>query len=228
LPFLHFAFVYRIHAGKLGQADRASSRFSTPVLRTDDGRILCDSAAIVRYASERFAPRGEELHALPAAAELEQHFHDALGPHTRRAAYGALLSRPELIQQIARHNVDVAQQLALRLSGPLIGLALSKALGVNDAGVRSSVEKVKRELDAVSTRLRDGRPFLLGDRFSAADLAFACLAAPAVMPPEYSAWLPPLGALDPDVRARTLELRQTPAGAFALRLFAEERRRVVC
>jgi glutathione S-transferase len=228
LPFLHLGFVYRIHGGKLGQADRASSRFSTPVLRTDDGRILCDSAAIVRYASDRFAPTGEALYAAPGAAELEAHFHDALGPHTRRAAYGAILARPELMQQIARHNVDVRQQLALRLSGPLVGVLLRRALGVNDAGVRTSVDKVRRELDAVSTRLADGRPFLLGDRFSAADLAFACLAAPAVVPPEYSAWLPPLGALEPEVRARTLELRQTPAGAFALRMFAEERRRVVC
>jgi glutathione S-transferase len=228
LPFFHFAAVYRIHGGKLGQADRASSRFSTPVLRTDDGRILSDSAAIVRYVSDRFAPVGEGLYARPEATELERHFHDALGPHSRRAAYGALLAQPELLTQVARHNVDVTQQLAFRLAAPLVGLGLRKALGVDDARVRTSVEKVRRELDAVSERLRDGRPFLLGEHFSAADLAFAALAAPALLPPEYSAWLPPVGALQPDVRARTLELRQTPAGAFAMRMFAEQRRTVVC
>ena len=33
--------------------------------------------------------------------------------------------------------------------------------------------------------LADGRPFLLGDRFTAADLTFAALAAPVVLPPRY-------------------------------------------
>jgi glutathione S-transferase len=68
---------------------------------------------------------------------------------------------------------------------------------------------------------------LLGDRFSAADLAFACLAAPALLPPEYSAWLPPLEAFTEEVRARTTSFRETAAGAFVMRLFRDERRRVV-
>jgi glutathione S-transferase len=224
LPFLHFAAVYRVHRGKLGKADRASTRFSTPVLRTDDGRILCDSASIVRYASERFAPPGQGLYEQPEAAELEQHFNDALGPHSRRVAYGAVLARPELFTQLVRHNVDARQQLAFRAVAPFAGLLLSRSLGIDARRVQSSVDKVRRELDLVSERLSDGRPFLLGDRFSAADLSFAALGSLAVLPPEYSAWLPPVEAFGPEVRARTLEMRQTPAGAFILRMFAEERR----
>jgi glutathione S-transferase len=64
-------------------------------------------------------------------------------------------------------------------------------------------------------------------RFSAADLAFACLASPAVLPAQYSAWLPPLEAFPEDARARASTLRDTPAGAFVMRLFREERGRVV-
>jgi len=227
LPFFHFAAVYRVHGGKLGRADRASSRFSTPVLRTDDGRILCDSGDIVRYVSDRFAPRDHDLYFVPEAAELERYFHDAVGPHTRRVAYATLFEQPELMRQIAQRNVDSLQASVFTAAYPMAKKGLTRFLKIDRGSVLSSVDQTRREFDAVSVRLRDGRPFLLGDRFSAADLAFACLASPAVLPPQYSAWLPPLDAFSEAARARTLTFRDTPAGAFILRLFCEERARVV-
>jgi glutathione S-transferase len=227
LPFFHFVAVYRVHRGKLGRADLASSRFSTPVLRTDDGRIFCDSADIVRYASERFAPPGHDLYAVPEASELERHFHDALGPHTRRVAYATLFEQPELMRQIARHNVDNVEASVFMATYPLAKAGLSRFLRIDRESVLTSIDQARREFDAVSLRLRDGRPFLLGDRFTAADLAFACLGAPAVLPPQYSAWLPPLDAFSEAARARALSFRDTPAGGFVMRLFRDERARVV-
>jgi glutathione S-transferase len=204
LPFFHFAAVYRVHRGKLGRADRASSRFSTPVLRTDDGRILCDSADIVRYVSDRFAPRDRDLYSVPEAAELERYFHDAVGPHTRRVVYATLFEQPELMRQIAQRNVDGLQASAFTAAYPLAKKGLTRFLKIDPESVLSSIDQTRREFDAVSVRLRDGRPLLLGDRFSAADLAFACLASPAVLAPQYSAWLPPLDAFSEAARARTL------------------------
>jgi glutathione S-transferase len=227
LPFFHFAAVYRVHRGKLGSVDRASSRFSTPVLRTDDGGILCDSADIVRYVSERFAPPGQGLYAVPEAAELEAHFHDDLGPHTRRVAYATLFAQPELMRQIAHRNVDSLQAKMFMAAYPLVKRGLTRFLAIDEGHVLSSIDQTWRAFEAVSARLRGGRPFLLGDRFSAADLAFASLASPAVLPPQYSAWLPALEAFPEAVRARTLALRDTPAGAFVMRLFREERARVI-
>jgi len=227
LPFFHFAAVYRVHRGKEGRVDRASSRFSTPVLRTENGRLFCDSADILRYVSDSFASPGQELYPTPEVSELEQHFHDELGPHTRRAAYGLFFDRPELLQAVADHNVDRVQAGLFRAAYPLVKRGLKRALGIDDRRVQRSVEKTFREFEAVSERLGDGRPYLLGDRFTAADLAFASLAAPAVVPPEYSAWLPPLEDFPSDVQQRTQTLREMPAGAFAMRLFRDERRRVV-
>jgi glutathione S-transferase len=227
LPFFHFPAVHRIHGGKLGRTDAASSRFSTPVLRTDDGRIFCDSADILRYVSERFAPPGHDLYPLSEVAELEHHFHDDLGPHTRRVAYATLFEQPALMQQIAQHNVGRLQAWVFMRAYPLAKKGLSKFLAIDAQRASASIDQIYREFDAVSARLRDKRPFLLGDRFTAADLAFACLASPAVLPPQYSAWLPPLDAFSETVRARALALRDTLAGAFVMRLFREERGRVV-
>ena len=142
--------VYRVHRGKLGRADSASSRFSTPVLRTDDGRILCDSADIVRYVSGRFAPKGQDLDAVPGAAETERHFHDALGPHTRRVAYATLFEQPELMRQIAQRNVDSLQASVFMAAYPL-AKKVSCAFWTSTQGVSSeSINQTRREFDAVS------------------------------------------------------------------------------
>jgi glutathione S-transferase len=227
LPFVHFAAVYRVTRGKHGRADKASSRFSTPVLTTPAGDVLTDSAEILRYVSERFAPPEHTLYPAPEAALLEQRLHDELGPHTRRAAYGALFSDPSLLRDIARHNVDRVQATAFIAVLPVVVNALRKALHVNDAAVARSIDKLRREFDEVGKRLADGRPYLIGDRFSAADIAFASLAAPAVFPAEYSAWMPDVSRLPASARAMVQELRATPAGAHAMRMFREERRRAV-
>jgi glutathione S-transferase len=227
LPFFHFAVVYQLHRGKLGRAERHSTRFSTPVLRTDDGRLLCDSADIVSYASTRFAPTGEDLYFTPEAARLEQHFSEELGPATRLVAYDAFFSQPALLHAVAEHNVGRSQALAFRAAHRLLGGRMASLIGLEPKRLARARELVARELDAISKRLGDERPYLLGDRFSAADLSFACLAAPTVLPPQYSAWLPPLEAFSHEVQANTRAFRDTPAGAFALRMFAEERSRVV-
>jgi len=178
--------------------------------------------------SDRFAPKGHDLYSVPEAAPLERHFHDAVGPHTRRVAYATLFEQPELMRQIVQRNVHGLQASVFMAAYPLAKKGLTRFLEIDQERVVSSIEQTRREFDAISARLRDGRPFLLGDRFSAADIAFACLASPAVLPPQYSAWLPPLDAFSEPARARALAFRDTPAGAFVLRLFREERGRVVC
>ncbi|MEA2123856.1 MAG: glutathione S-transferase, partial [Solirubrobacteraceae bacterium] len=64
----------------------------------------------------------------------------------------------------------------------------------------------------------------VGDRFTAADLTFAALAAPIVLPPEYGVPLPRLDELPAPMAAVVRELREHPAGKFALEMFRTERR----
>jgi glutathione S-transferase len=91
-----------------------------------------------------------------------------------------------------------------------------------DTGAQAGAA-VQRTFDAVAARLDDGRRYLCGDAFTAADLAFAALAAPALVPPEYGVALPQPDELPHDMAAGVRAFRAHPAGAFALRLFREER-----
>ena len=107
-----------------------------------------------------------------------------------------------------------------RLSEPFAAYRL--AVGPNT--VERDTPRVRAEFDLVAERLADGRRYLCGDRFTAADLTFASLAAAVVIPPEYGTPLPQPDVLPEPVASAVRAMREHPAGAFALRLFREERR----
>jgi hypothetical protein len=69
---------------------------------------------------------------------------------------------------------------------------------------------------------RGGGRYLVGGRFTAADLTFAAMSAIVLMPPQYGAYLPPVEAMPSDFPA--LELRETPAGRHAMRMYELHRR----
>ena len=103
---------------------------------------------------------------------------------------------------------------------PLVGRVL---------GIRPGIEvedeaAVWREFDFVGELLADGRPYLCGERFSAADLTFAALAAPCVVPTEYTVPLPQPESLPAKTVALVERAREHPAGRHALRMFREHRR----
>ena len=65
---------------------------------------------------------------------------------------------------------------------------------------------------------------MFGERFTAADLTFAALAAAVVAPPGYGTPLPQLDVLPEPVARDVRAFREHPAGAFALRMFRDHRR----
>jgi glutathione S-transferase len=210
-----------------GQADAVSSRFSTPILITED-RTLTDSSAIVGFAaSHEAADPSQTLHWSTEVIDLDRHYSGRFGADTRRLAYFYLLPERELLEQLAHRSVGPVQARAWIALLPGIRKALIEKLGVHPDKALRARERIRAEFAAVDERLADGRRYLAGDRFSAADLSFAALGSLSVMvsPAEgYGAWLPSLDEVPSEAAAFARELRATRAGEFILRMFAEERR----
>jgi len=225
LPFFCSMAVAVATRGRGGTADRTSSRYSTPVLITQNGRVLTDSTEIARFAagSDGSLFPGDEV------ASLVGHYGDRLGPYTRLLGYWHVLRHPGMIEQLAEANVSRRQAQILRWLLPLVRSNLRGSLNLSETSRDKAMARLREELDTAATKL-DENEYLCGGHFTAADLTFAALLAPVmcVTPEEgFSAVLPSIEALDAEARELVEETRAHPAGQFALRMFAEERHRIV-
>lgn len=205
---------------------RVRARRTVPVLVTPEG-VLPDSTDILLYA-DRASASGPPLYpedpTLRAEVEaLEDRFDVHLGPATRRLVYFHLLPDGGYSRRLLASGSPAWQG---RLIGPLFPLfraLMRRGMKLDAAGAARSRQKLDELWTEVDARLADGRRYLVGERFSAADLTFASLAAPILLPPEYGVHLP-TGGLPASATALVEEYRNTAPGRFALRLYAEERR----
>ncbi len=214
LPVFHWRVLGRLGAGR-----------TVPVLQID-GRILTDSTEILRFCDER-APPDRKLYSAPFASEiaaLEDELDETLGPHARRLVYFHTLPDRQLILAISRPNVPRWQWLGLAAAFPVARAYLRRGLRIDAAGAARSLDKINHVLDRIDARLADGRRFLVGDTFSAADLTFAALAALLVHPSEHPRPLP-ANRVPPALASLREAITARPCGAFALRMYREHRPR---
>jgi glutathione S-transferase len=206
---------------------RAKGHRTVPVLVCGD-RVLAESADIVDEADSR-APANRRL--FPddpgAAAEvrrLEHDFDERLGPHARLWMYNGLRGRRDVAMAYGTTGVPAWERRAFQLTYPLAERAIAHFLDITPSAAARSEAEVRAVFDAVGERLDDGRPYLCGERFSAADLTFAALAAAVLMPPEYGVPLPQPEELPAAMATVVRDLRAHPAGVHALALYRDERR----
>ena len=202
----------------------AGGHGTVPVLICEDG-VIAESEAIVRWADARLAPeRRLLLDTGPEVEALCRHLDAHLGPDGRRLMYAYMFPHRELLLECNNAGVPAWEDQFLRATFGLMAPFVSTKLGMDSETVARDTPRVRAEFDAIAARLSDGRRYLFGDRFTAADLTFACLASAVVVPPEYGVALPQPDVLPEPVASAVREMREHPAGAFALRLFREERR----
>jgi glutathione S-transferase len=213
VPYVEERHLQGIH---IVAARRAGGGRTVPVLATASGRVLTESAAIVRWACP-------DVYAEPEAAALEARLDAGLGPDGRLWMYHHTLPAVRALAPWALAGVPPWERTAFAVGGRLVEPALRRYLGVDAAAAGAALSRVGAAFDEVAARLADGRQFLLGARFSAADLAFAALAAPVLVPARYGSPLPPLDVLPGAMADEVRRFRHHPAGRFALRLYDTER-----
>jgi glutathione S-transferase len=160
-----------------------------PVLQLD-GQTVGDSTAIIAALEKRFpepALYPEDPEERRRALELEDWFDEELGPHIRLLVFHEATRDPELLAEAVVPDVPrplrrvrgagvAAARYVSTFVGWRYGVKSTEAAELARGRVMAALDRLEAELD--------GNEYLVGDRFSVADLTAAALFYPLVLPPE--------------------------------------------
>lgn len=197
-----------------------------PVLVTPD-EVVAESEDILIWADRRTPPEHrlfpEEPGQRAEVLRLCRRFDAELGPRGRRLIYIHTLPQRHMVLRFNNQGVPPWEDRLIRYGWPLVipfmrrVLDIQPGIEVEDEGV------VWREFDFAAEALEQHGPYLCGERFTAADLTFAALAAAVIAPPVYGVKLPQPEEVDQATSSLVQRAREHPAGAYALKLFRELR-----
>jgi len=150
-------------------------------------------------------------------------FNATLGGAVTAFAYFNLLPLRAAMIRPLTEGTPFYEVLAVRWAYPLFAGFLRAGLHLSASVAQEGVAQIRTVVQSVNARLADGRRYLVGDRFSLSDLAFANALAPLVLPEEYAARMPSLAELPPVLKSADAEMQSHPAGQFALRIYRDHR-----
>ena len=189
--------------------------------------MLADSTDILQYIdvehAEGWRPYPTDSQLRVEAEELEEVFDTRLGPHTRRIAYYHLLQHNKLFFESVLAGVGGFERTLFRVLSPAVKKLMRVGMRIDDEGAERSLDYVRGVFQTVKELLADGRSVPVGKNFGAADLTFAALAAPVILPRKYGSPLPSLDEVPTDLLAQIEGFRSSPAGEFALRIYRDYR-----
>jgi glutathione S-transferase len=194
-----------------------------------DGRAIGDSSAIIA-ALEEDRPEPALFPADPderaRALQLEDFFDEELGPHIRLLAFYELINEPELFAELAVEAVPGPLAKAKRLTGAYARTYTSLRFGANSGrAAETAREKVIAAMDRLDAELAaSAGDYLVGNRFTVADLTAAALFYPLVAPDEGP--LPPDTPTPPALERFRAGLRERPGFAWVEEMYRRHRRTV--
>jgi cytochrome P450/glutathione S-transferase len=224
------AYVDQIHmplmgAHAVGRLIGESGLGNSPVLVMTD-TLIYGVDSVVRYFEQRCSPR---LRMIPdgdsrsPVMDLYRRFTGELDEHVQKYMLSRLLDERGALRKVFGERAALIEHLEYVLFFPIIRWKLSAQLRL---GVNTPEERwieIRKIFNQVSELLSDGRRYLCGDRITIADVAFASVGAPVILPEEFGGVIPSFKQVSQAYRSDVSELRKTAAGQFVLRVYQEDR-----
>ena len=214
-----------LHAAKAKKLGAASS--SLPILDTGTTVIqgssnIIDWAEGVTQSGRSLMPEADQHGSSEKCMELEKRIDDIIGVNVRRMFYSeALVEFPETVKPVFTKGLPLAQSLMVRASWPKVREAMIKRMDLGFEQGEESRAIVDAELSCLDEILQDGRPFLVADRLTRADIttgSLLALLAGATQHPFYE-----LIVLPPRARTVADQWHQRPSMQFVRRLYQQFR-----
>lgn len=209
--------------------DLGASGSSLPLLITGND-VVQGSASILSWADAHAARSHDrpDQGLAPAASlesacrDLEQRLDDVMGVHVRRYFYSeAMVEYPETVQEIFTGDLPAGEQTLLKENWDGLRQMMMARMDLGHAQGQESRRIVQAELDWLDASLADGRRFLIGDRFSRADMTAASLMAPLVCPPEHPTYHRIV--IPPRAQEEIAEWSERPSLEWVREIYREQR-----
>lgn len=221
IPHVRRSLLPAVHSLK---AKRLTGEIDTTPVMTLNGRAVGDSTQIIAALEERWPQRPlypDDPEQRRRALELEDFFDEELGPHIRRAVYQELLTHPELVVPLFTNGQRLPARMLVRAAFPLLRVGMRQRMRINAAAAEESRRKTEEAMDRLEEEIGPSG-YLVGDRFSVADLTAAALFYPVARPPEF----PYPSVDDPPSTAREYldPLADRPGGEWVAEMYRRHRR----
>ena len=197
---------------------------TSPVLEVD-GEAIGDSSAILQAIEERW-PEPELIPRDDAererALELEDWFDEELGPHIRRAIYYELLPYPDVVIPLFTDGASTRSKAVLRAGFPVLRVGMRRFFDIYEEPSAYSRQKSIEALDRLEVELGTS-DYLVGDRFTIADLTAASLFYPLALPPEFPYHSPSLEEMPDGAREFLSEMMDRPGAHWVGEMYRRHR-----
>jgi glutathione S-transferase len=168
------------------RAWRATGRGTLPILFLD-GRAIGDSTHIIAALEERYPEPSlypDDVAARQCALALEDYFDEQLGPALRAAMFTPLFRHdPDVALRVLTTGMSDKAYQTLRPLRRIFPTYYRFRHKIRDAKLEADRATVNAALDRIEQE-RQGRPYLVGDAFTVADLTAAAMLGALQQPPE--------------------------------------------
>lgn len=227
LDLLKVRYIEERHVpGFHGLATRKHGGSTVPILVTKVGNFT-DSTDILHYLntlsseSQRLYPKEPELRR--EVEEIEELFDARLGADTRNWAYFYRSGDRETMRKGWCIGTPLLERLGFEIAFPFISSTVRQRYNITADTAATALQEIKEVFEIVDRRLAGGKTYLVGDTISAADITFAALAAPVLLPPEHPVMVSKIAELPIEMATVIKQLQSTTAGVYALRLYRDRR-----
>ena len=175
---------------------------------------------MIAYAPAGLGLYPEEPEQRAQVKEWENLFDEQLGVDSRKWMLCHLLPQRKAALTLSSQGVPFYEKILAPLFYPLLAAFLRRRLMIDGAEAAAALDRSRKLYAKIDALLADGRKYLVGERFSAADLTLASLSAPLLLPAAYSVHLPSIDEVPAGMRDVVREFRDTATGRFVLGLYA--------
>ncbi len=199
---------------------------NNPVLIKNDGLIYTTNS-ILQYceqnglSSKRLLPTDAKQK--KTVLDLYNIFNGEYEEKVAKYVYLQLLPNAGFARAVFTGRASFQEKIAYRFKYGAIAADLKKDHNLAAYTATQLLNFITQIFDKVNTLLADGRKYLTGNSITLADIAFAAVSSPLILPEECGSVIPHINQMPDDYRMAVETLRRTPAGQFVLRIYQEDR-----